>query len=117
MDNQSELVIPPAALEDADAAEMVRAWVANKALHCTLRIGVWKDVGAWGILLQTWLAMWPTRITSRMAPTLRHPLRESARPSLRRWTRRLTRHPGVSHDRRGGVEQLHAADGRRDHDE
>ena len=51
MNNQSELVIPPAALEHADAAEMVRAWVANKALHCTLRIGVWKDVGAWGILL------------------------------------------------------------------
>src|SRR6266496_200389 len=46
-----ELLIPPAAQEDERATEMVRAWVANKALHCTLRVGVWKDPGAWGILL------------------------------------------------------------------
>ena len=46
-----ELVIPPAALADAKAAEMVRAWVANDDLHCTLRIGAWEDPAAWGVLL------------------------------------------------------------------
>jgi hypothetical protein len=51
MASHSELLIPPAAGQDERSAEMVRAWVANKALHCTLRIGVWKDPAAWGILL------------------------------------------------------------------
>ena len=47
----SALVIPEPAVKDAKSAEMIRAWVANKALHCSLRIGVWKDPSAWGILL------------------------------------------------------------------
>lgn len=48
---EAELLIPPAAHEDDAATEMVRAWVVDKALHCTLQMGVWKDPGAWGILL------------------------------------------------------------------
>jgi len=45
------LAIPDAAVADAESAEMIRAWVAQKALHCALRIGVWDDPAAWGILL------------------------------------------------------------------
>jgi hypothetical protein len=30
---------------------MIRAWVAEKGLHCSLNIGTWKDPAAWGILL------------------------------------------------------------------
>jgi hypothetical protein len=51
MERHGELLIPPVAIGDPEAAEMVRAWVAKKTLHCTLRIGVWKDAGTWGILL------------------------------------------------------------------
>jgi hypothetical protein len=45
------LVIPETAIKDPQSTEMLRAWVAQKALHCSLRIGVWKEPAAWGILL------------------------------------------------------------------
>lgn len=48
----NRLSIPPAAISDPHSVEMVRAWIANSALHCSLEVGVWSDkVGAWGILL------------------------------------------------------------------
>jgi Domain of unknown function (DUF5076) len=48
-----ELAIPPGAMEDPQSGEMLRAWIANGGLHCTLRIGTWKmdEAIAWGILL------------------------------------------------------------------
>jgi len=51
-----ELVIPPAAQRDADSLELMRAWVAEKGLHCSLKIGVYEDQGipealAWGTIL------------------------------------------------------------------
>ena|SRR5438105_1915704 len=45
------LLIPEIARADPKSTEMIRAWVAQEALHCALRIGVWKDPSAWGILL------------------------------------------------------------------
>jgi hypothetical protein len=50
------LPIPPDALEDPGSIEMIRAWIANRGLHISLNIGIWKEhaVGeerAWGILL------------------------------------------------------------------
>ncbi len=48
-----ELPIPPAARSDKNAREMIRAWVADNDLHCSLEIGCWGDdeLMAWGILL------------------------------------------------------------------
>ena len=52
-----ELVIPPTAHRDEDSTEMIRAWIAEKGLHCSLNIGIWeghakiKEADAWGILL------------------------------------------------------------------
>jgi hypothetical protein len=46
-----KLVIPNPALKDPKANEMIRAWVAQKSLHCSVRLGVWKDPAAWGLLL------------------------------------------------------------------
>ena len=52
-----ELVIPPPAKRDSNSIEMIRAWIAEKGLHCTLNIGVYRDNGkhdegkAWGIML------------------------------------------------------------------
>lgn len=50
------LVIPPAAQRDENAVEMLRAWIAENGLHCTLNIGMWEangkpEAAAWGILL------------------------------------------------------------------
>jgi hypothetical protein len=46
-----ELLIPSAALEAADAIEILRVWVAGDAQHVSLQTGVWSDPGAWGIML------------------------------------------------------------------
>jgi hypothetical protein len=48
-----ELVIPPAAKSDPKSKEMLRAWVANGGLHCSLSIGAWgeKETIGWAILL------------------------------------------------------------------
>lgn len=45
------LPVPEAATEDPRSKEMVRAWIAQGALHVSLSVGVWDDAGAWGILL------------------------------------------------------------------
>ena len=49
----NELPIPPAAKSDKKAREVVRAWVADNDLHCSLEVGSWGDKErlAWGILL------------------------------------------------------------------
>jgi len=50
---KSELLIPPAAQRDKKSKEMIRAWVAEEGLHCSLSIGSWgeNEGTAWGILL------------------------------------------------------------------
>ena len=51
------LTIPPAAERDEKAMEMVRGWIAESGLHCTLNVGHWhnnSDIDerrAWGIML------------------------------------------------------------------
>jgi hypothetical protein len=53
-----EAAIPPAAQRDPDAREMLRAWIAERGLHCTIHVGMWegkkgqfREEEAWGILL------------------------------------------------------------------
>ena len=45
--------IPPDALTDPEAREMLRAWVAHEGLHCSLNIGQWgeREAAGWGVLL------------------------------------------------------------------
>jgi hypothetical protein len=38
-----QLPIPGAAIGDTKSFEMIRAWVANHGLHCSLNIGVWEN--------------------------------------------------------------------------
>ena len=50
----NELAIPPGALTDKQAHELVRAWAAHGGLQCFLNPSAWpKDMAAigWGILL------------------------------------------------------------------
>ena len=52
-----QLPIPPAAEQDARSVEMIRAWIAERGLHCSLNVGMWHELQqvderrAWGILL------------------------------------------------------------------
>jgi hypothetical protein len=45
------LQIPPDAASDPKSVEMVRAWIIDGGLQCSLQMGIWEDVRAWGILL------------------------------------------------------------------
>lgn len=53
----NERPIPEAAQRDENSVEMMRAWIAEKGLHCSIKVGMYKDSGlaleerAWGILL------------------------------------------------------------------
>lgn len=53
----NERPIPTAAQRDAASVEMLRVWVAEKQLHCSLKIGMYRDgMGvdeelAWGTIL------------------------------------------------------------------
>lgn len=53
----NERPIPNAALRDPAAVEMLRVWVAAQQLHCSLKIGMYRDgMGideelAWGTIL------------------------------------------------------------------
>lgn len=51
MQNENELLIPPAAEEDPKAIEVARIWVAKGGQHVSLNPLVWKDPQAWGIVL------------------------------------------------------------------
>jgi hypothetical protein len=45
------LPIPTKVLADPKSMEILRAWVADKGLHCSLRPELWDDAGSWGIAL------------------------------------------------------------------
>ena len=49
--------IPEAALRDEDAVEMLRVWIAERGLHCSLKVGMYRETmnvqeeKAWGTIL------------------------------------------------------------------
>lgn len=53
----NERPIPPAALRDENSIEMLRVWVAEQKLHCSLMVGMYRDgmkipeEQAWGVIL------------------------------------------------------------------
>lgn len=51
MSRINELQIPDAAERDPHSFELLRVWVANKSQHVTLKVGVWQDPAAWGVML------------------------------------------------------------------
>lgn len=38
-----EQPIPPAAFRDTDSVEMLRVWIAERELHCSLRVGLFSE--------------------------------------------------------------------------
>ncbi len=51
MSGTDELQVPDAARNDPNSFELLRVWVANRGQHVSIRVGVWKDPAAWGIML------------------------------------------------------------------
>ena len=51
MGNKNELIIPEPAKTDPSSTEIIRVWIANGRQHFTLRVGLWEDPAAWGLLL------------------------------------------------------------------
>lgn len=52
----NERPIPPAALRDENSTEMLRVWIAEQKLHCSLKIGMYRAMQineevAWGTIL------------------------------------------------------------------
>jgi hypothetical protein len=52
-----ERPIPEAALRDKDAVEMLRVWIAERKLHCSMKVGMYRETmnmpeeKAWGVIL------------------------------------------------------------------
>ena len=49
--SDAQLAVPPTALSDDKAFEILRVWVADGAQLVCLRSAVWSDPAAWGIML------------------------------------------------------------------
>jgi hypothetical protein len=53
----NQLPIPDAAQRDDDAVEMLRVWIAERGLHCSLKVGMYRESTnvseerAWGTIL------------------------------------------------------------------
>jgi len=51
MAHNNQLDVPDAALRDSKSLEILRIWIAEGRQHVSLRIGVWDDPAAWGLML------------------------------------------------------------------
>jgi hypothetical protein len=52
-----ERPIPEAALRDKSSVEMLRVWIAERKLHCSIKVGMYREMSgigeerAWGVIL------------------------------------------------------------------
>jgi hypothetical protein len=51
MAQSDQLRVPEAARTDAKSFELLRVWIAHQDQHISLRVGVWKEPEAWGMML------------------------------------------------------------------
>lgn len=51
MANNRDLGVPSEVTQDSNAAEVIRAWVANGGLVCAVRPLQWQNPAAWGLVL------------------------------------------------------------------
>jgi hypothetical protein len=51
MTKLEELAVPEQVVGATDSKEILRVWISNGQQYVSLRIGVWDDPAAWGILL------------------------------------------------------------------
>jgi hypothetical protein len=51
MAQSDQLRVPESARTDAKSFELLRVWIAHQDQHISLRVGVWKEPEAWGMML------------------------------------------------------------------
>ena len=51
MAQSDQLRVPDPARTDPKSFELLRVWVAHQDQHISLRVGVWEDPTAWGVML------------------------------------------------------------------
>jgi Domain of unknown function (DUF5076) len=51
MAQSDQLRVPEPAKTDAKSFELLRVWIAHHDQHISLRVGVWEDPAAWGVML------------------------------------------------------------------
>ena len=51
MAQSDQLRVPEPARTDPKSFELLRVWVAHQDQHIGLRVGVWEDPAAWGVML------------------------------------------------------------------
>jgi hypothetical protein len=51
MAQSDQLRVPDPARTDAKSFELLRVWIAHQDQHISLRVGVWKEPEAWGMML------------------------------------------------------------------
>ncbi len=51
MAQSDQLRVPEPARSDAKSFELLRVWIAHQDQHISMRVGVWKDPEAWGMML------------------------------------------------------------------
>jgi hypothetical protein len=51
MAQSDQLRVPEPARTDAKSFELLRVWIAHHDQHISLRVGVWKEPEAWGMML------------------------------------------------------------------
>ena len=49
--SHKELVIPDVAQKDLESRELLRVWLSGGNQHVSMRVGVWDDPAAWGLML------------------------------------------------------------------
>jgi hypothetical protein len=51
MAQSDQLRVPDPARTDAKSFELLRVWIAHQDQHISLRVGVWQEPEAWGMML------------------------------------------------------------------
>ena len=69
----NERPIPEAVMRDEDAVEMLRVWIAEKKLHCSMKVGMYRETmniqeeRAWGTILADVAKHWANALESGSA--------------------------------------------------
>jgi hypothetical protein len=51
MAQSDQLRVPEPARSDAKSFELLRVWIAHQDQHISMRVGVWNEPEAWGMML------------------------------------------------------------------
>ncbi len=51
MAQSDQLRVPDPARTDAKSFELLRVWIAHQDQHISMRVGVWEEPEAWGMML------------------------------------------------------------------